>query len=137
MKFSAAALLAAAMANSATAFSPIPTPGRPSTVLLSTAEEAPASAEGKRPKRKKDDRLRMMKSEQFHRRGFKEVRDVVEETMTGQFKSALVEEFKENNYVIDKEGVKVYLAKVRNATGNQKCVVLVLCAVNFCADRRA
>lgn len=111
MKFSVTALFAAIMASSATAFAPRATPRRTATLLQSTAEEAPASTEEKRPKRKKDDRLRMMKSEQFHRRGFKEVRESVEGTMAGQFKSELVEEFKENNYVIDKEGVKVYLAK--------------------------
>ena len=53
-----------------------------------------------------------MKSKQFHRQGFKEVRQKVEGTMSEQFKSELVEQFKQSNYVIEKDGVKVYLAKV-------------------------
>lgn len=114
MKFSNTALIAAILANSATAFRPVViTPTFPTTLLQSTTEksQSPATAEEPRKMRKKDDRLRMMKSEQFHRKGFKEVRDKVEDTMTEQFKSELVEQFKDNNYVIDKEGVKVYLAK--------------------------
>jgi len=85
------------------------------TTSTSTSSSSPdeIEEEGERQPRKKDARLRMMKSEQFHRKGFKEVRDSVEETMGKQFKSELVEQFKENNYVIEKNGVKVYLAKVR------------------------
>lgn len=60
---------------------------------------------------KKEERLRMMKSEQFYRKGFKDVREQVEDTMQKQFKSTMVDELKENNYVIEKDGVKVYLAK--------------------------
>ena len=61
---------------------------------------------------KKEDRLRFMKSNQFYRKGFKEVRDNVEKTMQEQFKSELVDDLKQNNYVIERDGVKVYLAKV-------------------------
>jgi hypothetical protein len=62
---------------------------------------------------KKKERLRFMKSEQFHRRGFKEVREQVETTMTGQFESDLVKEFKTSDFLIERDGVKVHLAKVR------------------------
>jgi hypothetical protein len=75
--------------------------------LYSTTEE-----QAERSSTKKEDRLKFMKSDQFHRRGFKEVREQVESTIVGQFQSTLVDEFKASNYVIDKDGVKVYLAKV-------------------------
>ncbi|CAB9525233.1 4-hydroxy-3-methylbut-2-enyl diphosphate reductase [Seminavis robusta] len=109
MRFSSTALLVACMASSASAFAPRQAPRTTTAVYQSTA--AASDTEEERKMRKKDDRLRMMKSDQFHRRGFKEVREQVEDTMSEQFKSELVEQFKENNYVIDKDGVKVYLAK--------------------------
>ena len=62
--------------------------------------------------KKKEDRLKFMKSEQFHRRGFKEVRDQVESSIEQQYQSELVDDLKSNNYLIEKDGVKVYLAKV-------------------------
>jgi len=136
MKFSTNCLLAAVMASTATAFAPITTPARATTLLKSTTEEAPASTEETRPRRKKDERLRMMKSDQFHRKGFKEVREKVEDTMTGQFKSDLVEEFKESNYVIDKEGVKVYLAKDFGfCWGVERSIALAYEAVEHFPDR--
>ena len=72
---------------------------------------------------KKDERLRMMKSKKFYRKGFKEVRDSVEEVMGGQFKSSIVDDLKSNNYIMERDGVKVHLAKVRS------CVCA--CAVAF------
>jgi 4-hydroxy-3-methylbut-2-enyl diphosphate reductase len=54
-----------------------------------------------------------MKSNQFYRKGFKEVREDVEQTMQNQFKSDVVDELKSNNYVIERDGVRVHLAKVR------------------------
>jgi hypothetical protein len=74
---------------------------------MSTTEEAPTSTT------KKEDRLRFMKSKQFYRKGFKEVREDVEKTMQDQFKSELVNDLKASNYMIERDGVKVYLAKVR------------------------
>jgi hypothetical protein len=53
-----------------------------------------------------------MKSEQFHRKGFKEVRDKVEATMGEQFESTLVKDLKSSNYVVERDGVRVHLAKV-------------------------
>jgi hypothetical protein len=61
---------------------------------------------------KKNERLRMMKKDTFHRNGFKEVRGQVEEAMAQQFKGSIVDELKSSNYVMEKNGVKVYLAKV-------------------------
>lgn len=118
MKFSTSAVLcvvATAMAaDQATAFAPPqPTAFAARTLTTSLASTTEEEIEIKKKASKKEDRLRMMKSEQFYRRGFKEVRDKVEDTMQGQFKSELVDELKSSNYVIDKDGVKVYLAKVR------------------------
>ena len=126
MKFSTSALLGvlATSASMASAFAPLqPSPrtlNHNNVVVLhqstETEEAASVSADSDGssalPRRKKHERMRMMKSDQFHRKGFKEVRKQVDDVMTGQFKSELVEDFKSNDYVIDREGVKVYLAKV-------------------------
>lgn len=61
---------------------------------------------------KKEARLRMMKSKQFHRKGFKEVREKVEADMEQQFESSFVKDLRSSNYVIERDGVKVFLAKV-------------------------
>lgn len=52
-----------------------------------------------------------MKDDRFYRKGFKEVRDGVETEMQERFKSDIVDELKDNQYVIEKNGVKVHLAK--------------------------
>ena len=65
---------------------------------------------------KKEERLRFMKSNQFHRKGFKEVRDQVEETMQDEYNSAVVQDLKSNNHVMSKDGVQVHLAKVSICT---------------------
>jgi 4-hydroxy-3-methylbut-2-en-1-yl diphosphate reductase len=62
---------------------------------------------------KKAERLRFMKSDQFHRQGFKEVRKAVESTMQEQFQSSLVQDLRSNDFVIERYGVRVHLAKVR------------------------
>ena len=116
MKFTSSAFISALfLVSGAAAFNPSVGPVRShaaaSSALFSTAEET-AVTEEKKPS-KKDDRLRMMKSEQFYRRGFKEVREDVEDVMEDQFKSKLVDEMKTSNYVVEREGVKVHLAKVR------------------------
>ena len=72
MKFCAAAVLAIA-ATSVDAFAPQVSNSRSATMLQSTTE---GSA---KPRTKKEDRLAFMKSDQFHRRGFKEVREKVNE----------------------------------------------------------
>ena len=79
-----------------------------SSLCMSTVEEEAQAA----PTTKKEARLRMMKSDQFYRQGFKDVRVNVEEVMENQFKSSIVDTLKTSNYVMEREGVKVYLAKV-------------------------
>lgn len=61
---------------------------------------------------KKSERLRFMKNEQFHRRGFKEVRENAETAMDEEYKSDLVNEMRVSDYIIERDGVKVHLAKV-------------------------
>ena len=113
MKFTSSAVISALfLVSGAAAFNPSVGPVRShaaaSSALFSTAEETAVTEEKKRSK--KDDRLRMMKSDQFYRRGFKEVR---EDVMEDQFQSKLVDEMKTSNYVVERDGVKVHLAKVR------------------------
>ena len=127
MKFSSSAVLSAVLfAPGAAAFTAsLPSVGpstrststrpliRQSGALFSTAEETEVTEEQERRRTKKDERLRMMKSDRFYRKGFKEVREDVESVMEEQFQSELVDDLKGNNYVIEREGVKVHLAKVR------------------------
>jgi 4-hydroxy-3-methylbut-2-enyl diphosphate reductase len=104
MKFSSVcfALLAA---TSADAFRPLAVSPRAATFLQqsSSTEERALS--------KKEERLRMMKSPQFYRQGFKEVREGVEKSMEEQFKGDIVQQLRESNYIMERDGVKVYLAK--------------------------
>ena len=130
MKFCAAAVLAIA-ATSVDAFAPQVSNSRSATMLQSTTE---GSA---KPRTKKEDRLAFMKSDQFHRRGFKEVRDKVENTITEQYQSPLVDDLKSNNFVIEKEGVKVYLAKDFGfCWGVERSIALAYEAVEHYPDRK-
>ena len=104
MKLTVAAL--ALMATSVAAFT-VQAPQRTTTRVFSSVEESAAKVT------KKNDRLRMFKSEQFHRKGFKDVRTGVEETMEKQFESEMVKDLRSNDFVVEKDGVKVHLAKVR------------------------
>jgi hypothetical protein len=118
MKLSTAAAVLATL-SSAHAFVLKPRPSllatTSSSIGMSTTEETDAAAAPTAPKSstKKEDRLRFMKSEHFYRKGFKEVREDVEKTMQEQFKGKLIDDLKASNYVIERDGVKVYLAKVR------------------------
>lgn len=113
MKLPVAATILA-LAASTSAFQPAPALLKRSVVpLRSTTEEAASSdveVQERKP-RKKDERLRMMKSPQFYRKGFKEVRDGVEETMGKEYQSEIVDEMKADKYVLERDGVKVHLAK--------------------------
>mmetsp|Transcript_2538 Transcript_2538/g.4071 ORF Transcript_2538/g.4071 Transcript_2538/m.4071 type:complete len:453 (-) Transcript_2538:122-1480(-) len=88
-------------------------PHQPRTAFTGLHMSAPTTdqEEGARAITKKAERLRFMKNEQFHRKGFKEVREDVETTMAEQFESKLVQDLKTNDFVIEKDGVKVHLAK--------------------------
>ena len=77
--------------------------------MSTTVEESGAEA---KKKTKKLRRMEIMKADNFFRRGFKEVRDEVEKSVQDQYGSSVVDEMKENNNVIEQDGVKVYLAKV-------------------------
>ncbi|KAL3942211.1 MAG: hypothetical protein SGBAC_003558 [Bacillariaceae sp.] len=105
MKISGTAVLAIAIA-SVEAFSPASVQQRSgATALFATPTEE------RKPRTKKEGRLGFFKSDNFHRKGFKEVRENVEETIKDQFESSLVDDLKTSNYVIEKDNVKVYLAK--------------------------
>ena len=85
-----------------------------SSASTSSSSSAAAAAQDEvTRKSKKAERLRFMKSDQFHRQGFKEVREKVESTMGEQFESTLVKDLKSSNYVVERDGVRVHLAKVR------------------------
>jgi len=102
--------VAALITTGTTAFTPSHhTLQRTTALRMSTVEET--SVEESKPVRKKEKRLQYMKTDTFHRRGFKEVREGVEKAMSEQFESELVDELKSNNFVINKDGVKVHLAK--------------------------
>jgi hypothetical protein len=113
MRFTAAALalvVAASGTSCSTAFHPaVLSQNRvvKTQLHMSDVKDKPSTTS------KKDERLRMMKSKQFYRKGFKEVRESVEQTMQEQFKSNIVDDLKSNNYVMERDNVKVYLAKVR------------------------
>ncbi|KAL7524729.1 hypothetical protein ACHAXR_000691, partial [Thalassiosira sp. AJA248-18] len=113
MKFTTVSVLAvAAIASESHAF----TPSHQTTSARSAVRLAMSTAEAETPTEdrkytKKEKRLQYMKTDTFHRRGFKEVRENVENTMKEQFESVLVDELKTNDFVIKKDGVTVHLAK--------------------------
>ena len=121
MKFSSSAVLSAILLAPGAAAFTTSSVGRSAvtnarqSALYSTTESTTSTSDLDRKPTKKDERLRMMKSDQFYRKGFKEVRSDVEDVMEEQFKSELVDDLKSNNYVIERDGVKVHLAKVRFA----------------------
>jgi len=78
-----------------------------------------------------------MKSEQFHRRGFKEVRDKVENTITDQYQSEVVDDLKASNYVIERDNVKVHLAKDFGfCWGVERSIALAYEAVEHYPDKK-
>lgn len=100
------------------------------TALFSTTEES-------KPRTKKEGRLGFFKSEQFHRKGFKEVREDVEDTIKNQYQSSLVDDLKSSNYVIEKDGVKVYLAKDFGfCWGVERSIALAYEAVKHYPDKK-
>ena len=116
MRFASSAVAALlAGAASASAFSPSMFVAKTATAASRASLLLKMSAVEQDAKKvtKKEERLRFMKSDQFYRQGFKEVRAAVEDVMGGQFKSSTVDELKSSNYVMQRDGVKVYLAKVR------------------------
>ena len=107
MRFHASVVAAVAFASlTSNAFQPAVKTAQRTALLMSTLKEQETKPT------KKEERLRMMKSDKFFRQGFKEVREQVEDTMGQQFKSEIVDDLKSSNYVMERDGVKVYLAKV-------------------------
>ena len=110
MKFSTSSVVAiAALAGSAAAFAPSAQSLNRITSSLSMSTEV--AEESKKRVTKKEKRLQFMKTETFHRRGFKDVREGVEKSMEEQLKSQLVDELTSNDFVLERDGVKVFLAK--------------------------
>jgi 4-hydroxy-3-methylbut-2-enyl diphosphate reductase len=145
MKFSSTTV-AAVLATSAVfvslseAFSPVSTVSRRSSALYSTTEKDSAKtiSQGGTMSKKKEDRLQFMKSEQFHRRGFKEVREKVEQDIEQQFQAQIVNDLKSSNYVVENKdaGVKVYLAKDFGfCWGVERSIALAYEAVEHYPDR--
>lgn len=160
MKISSYAVAIVAMSGATSAFQPSPVllanrvlPSRSTmtttttTALFSTTEsDAPAAAaaadadaassssnrsNNNSKVTKKEERLRMMKKPNFYRAGFKEVREEVEKEMNVQFKGAIVDELKSSNYVIERDGVKVHLAKDFGfCWGVERSIALAYEAVN-------
>lgn len=132
MKFSTISILLAAMTGSVSAFAPM-NAGR-TTVSLAMSTEAAEEA-GKTSK--KNQRLDFMKSKQFYRNGFKEVRKDIEVVMDDQFKSSLVDDLKKNEFVMERDGVKVHLASDFGfCWGVERSIALAYEAVKHFPDRK-
>ena len=109
-----------------------------SSLFSSTTEQAskPTSPSNKMSA-KKAERLEFTRNPQYHRRGFKDVRPEVEAEMATTYKSDLVESFKTNdaNYMVEKQGVKMYLAKDFGfCWGVERSIALAYEAVNHYKD---
>jgi 4-hydroxy-3-methylbut-2-enyl diphosphate reductase len=108
-------------------------------LAMASGSESSATTAAAEPKNnsKKAQRLRFMKSDQFYRNGFKEVRKDVEDTMESQFQSTLVDDMKANQYVIEREGVKVHLASDFGfCWGVERSIALAYEAVKHFPDRK-
>jgi hypothetical protein len=116
MRFTTFALSAVLAAAPALAFQPSIAVVSRTTLTQSLLRMSAVEQTDEKKATKKEERLRFMKSDNFYRKGFKEVREAVEDVMGGQFKSSTVDELKSSNYVMERDGVKVYLAKVRTAS---------------------
>lgn len=101
-----------------------------------TAETAETNEESNKVS-KKVKRLQMMKSDQFYRNGFKAVRPEVEDVMESQFKSTVVDDLKANEFVLERDGVKVHLASDFGfCWGVERSIALAYEAVKHFPDRK-
>lgn len=135
MKFSSITLLltAASSALTASAFTQSSAFGvrSQSALFMSEATEEEAKVS------KKNQRLQFMKDDQFYRNGFKDVRKDVEDVMEGQFKSKLVDDMKENKYIVERDGVRVHLASDFGfCWGVERSIALAYEAVKHFPDRK-
>eukprot|EP00540_Astrosyne_radiata_P007200 CAMPEP_0116868100 /NCGR_PEP_ID=MMETSP0418-20121206/26996_1 /TAXON_ID=1158023 /ORGANISM="Astrosyne radiata, Strain 13vi08-1A" /LENGTH=447 /DNA_ID=CAMNT_0004504007 /DNA_START=118 /DNA_END=1461 /DNA_ORIENTATION=- len=117
----------------------------PSEETLSESTEANPQPQARAPGRikesgtqsKKKERLRLMRDKQFHRQGFKEQRDEVEKTMDNEYQSALVKDLRSNQYVMERDGVRVHLAKDFGfCWGVERSIALAYEAVNHFPDKK-
>lgn len=145
MKFTTSTLLAlASAAPFGTLAFQTPAPARTTvspmtttTTLHSASSTTETQEQSSGMSKKKGDRLTFMKSEQFHRRGFKEVRNQVESAIQEQYQSPLVNDMKSSNYLIERDGVKVYLAKDFGfCWGVERSIALAYEAVEHYPDRK-
>ena len=128
LSFAATSLALAALTYRGESFIPSPPTFSPRVVVatasssyLSMSETVEAAAaEGSKTavaksnaNSKKNKRLDMFRNPQFFRRGFKEERVGVEETMGLEYQSTLVDEMKASENVLRRDGVTAHLAKVR------------------------
>jgi 4-hydroxy-3-methylbut-2-en-1-yl diphosphate reductase len=117
MKFTSTVVAVLAFANASNAFVPASVLSKSKALLHPTCSHFMSSSveeeiAEQRELTKKEKRLEYMRSDKFYRKGFKEVRETVENVMGSQFKSSTVDDLKASNYVMERDGVKVYLAKV-------------------------
>mmetsp|Transcript_8935 Transcript_8935/g.13028 ORF Transcript_8935/g.13028 Transcript_8935/m.13028 type:complete len:458 (-) Transcript_8935:179-1552(-) len=132
MKFSTPSLIALAAVSVANGFviNNQKTFGVVSPLSMSTEV-----VEDRKPS-KKEKRLQFMKDDRFYRKGFKDVRDDVENEMQERFKSDIVDELKGSQYVIEKDGVKVHLAKDFGfCWGVERSIALAYEAASHFSDR--
>jgi 4-hydroxy-3-methylbut-2-enyl diphosphate reductase len=134
MRFPAALVFSLVASTSAFVVSPGPAQRQYATLLRQST--TPTTEQEEARTSKKEERLRMMKSDQFHRKGFKETREEVEKRMGDQFESDIVKELKTSNYVMERDGVKVYLAKDFGfCWGVERSIALAYEAVDHFPDR--
>jgi len=138
MKLSTSAILLWTMQiSSTTAFAPsISTSSRKVTNrLMSSSIEA--EVEDNSTLSKKQNRLKFMKNPSFHRRGFKDVRDEVKKGMDESFNSVLVDDLKETEFIMERDGVTVYLAKDFGfCWGVERSIALAYEAVSHYPDKK-
>lgn len=137
MKFSTSAIIlaAAASASTAYAFAPNLHTTTSSRTALSMSTETESEADAKQSK--KTQRLQFFKSKQFYRNGFKEKREEVEGIMEEQFNSDIVNDMKSNQFVMERDGVKVHLASDFGfCWGVERSIALAYEAVKQFPDRK-
>jgi 4-hydroxy-3-methylbut-2-enyl diphosphate reductase len=135
MRFAPSAVVFMAVASTVTAFQQ--TAFEPSRISIVVQQSTSATEAEEKRATKKEERLRMMKSDRFHRRGFKEVREGVESNMEDQFQSPIVNSLRTSNFVMDRDGVKVYLAKDFGfCWGVERSIALAYEAAEHFPDRK-
>lgn len=136
MKFSSSSISALVFLASHGSEAFAPAPQSLGLGAASTTELFSSTSE-KQTQSKKNDRLGFMKSPQYHRRGFTDVRPKVEEKMEEDYTSELVEDLKSNNYLVEKDGVKMYLAKDFGfCWGVERSIALAYEAVEHYPDKK-